>query len=84
MEDILPYLNDAALHWDIGTPGHGGSKPISTQAQDLTQLSPQPGFSLTAAGGNENQDPNDPPNFPSQQSTLISSGPLENMGSHNK
>ena len=86
VEDILPRLNDTALHWDIGmaTPGNEGSGPISIQVQAQTQFSAQTSFPLTGARRNGNQDPNDPPSFPSQQSTLTSPGPLENMGSHNK
>ena len=79
VEDILPYLNDATLHWYTGTAtlGNGGSGPISVQAQAQTQFSTQTGSPLTGAGGSGNGgwNPNDPSRFPSQQSTYTSLGP---------
>ena len=62
VEDILPYLNDATLHWYTGTAtlGNGGSGPISVQAQAQTQFSTQTGSSVTGRSGNGGWNPNDP------------------------
>ena len=73
VEDILPCLDDATLHWEVGAadPGNDDSGPASAQ----TQLSPQTGSPLVEAEGNGdgNSDPNGPNDLPSQQPTLASS-----------
>ena len=67
VEDILPCLNDAALHWDVRTttPADEGSG-VASVAQDQTQFSTQTGSPLTGAEGNGDQGPNDLGHFPSQ------------------
>ncbi|KAF9790532.1 hypothetical protein BJ322DRAFT_1037062 [Thelephora terrestris] len=81
VEDILPYLNDAAWRWDMrpATPAsEDGGRPISVQAEAQTQHSTQTGSPLSRAGGsgNGNREQNDPTNyFPSQESTSTPSGP---------
>ena len=75
VEDFLPSLHDAALHWDARTAalGNDGNGQTFIQVEDQTQFSAQTGPPTEAGGGGQgNRDQN---NFPSQQPTSTSLGP---------